>query len=174
MVWREIDKIQTTTRPDHAWPEVRTKIGKAAQNREKQEWAKKKPKLDNARRLRGIFFIDLEEQNCKETLKQMQGENWKDLRHPSCKEKKRKKLQMASRKCLHKRRLHPRRLQNNHGRIVESHESTKQRVESFQPENHEDHKAGKGFTSMTHCNLAHKFIPMHQSDEKSGCKSCSG
>ena len=39
---------------DYVWPEVWTKIGKAAQNREKQEWAKEKPKLDNARRLRGI------------------------------------------------------------------------------------------------------------------------
>ena len=46
--------IQTTTRPDHVWPEVWTKIGKAAQNREKQERAKEKPKLDNARKLRGI------------------------------------------------------------------------------------------------------------------------
>ena len=35
-------KIQTTTRPDYVWPEVRTKIGKAAQNREKQEWEKRK------------------------------------------------------------------------------------------------------------------------------------
>ena len=36
------------------WP----KICKAAQNREKQEWAKEKPKLDSARKLRGIHFID--------------------------------------------------------------------------------------------------------------------
>ena len=34
------------------------KIGKAAQNRERQECAKEKPKLDNARRPRGIYFID--------------------------------------------------------------------------------------------------------------------
>ena len=30
------------------------KIENAAQNREKQEWKNEKPKLDNARRLRGI------------------------------------------------------------------------------------------------------------------------
>ena len=30
------------------------KIGKAAQNREKQEWAKEKPKLGNARKLKYI------------------------------------------------------------------------------------------------------------------------
>ena len=53
-----LTKIQTTTRPDYVWPEVWMKIGKAAQNREKQEWAKEKPKLDNARKLRRICFID--------------------------------------------------------------------------------------------------------------------
>ena len=64
-----LTKIQTTTRPDHVWPEVWTKIGEAAQNREKPEWAKEKPKLDNARRLRGIYFIDPDDQDSKETLK---------------------------------------------------------------------------------------------------------
>ena len=33
---------------------------------------------------------------------------------------------------------------------VESHESTRQRAESLQPQKHEDRIAGKGFTSMTH------------------------
>ena len=37
-----LTKVQTTARPDHVWSEVWTKIGEAAQNREKQEWAKKK------------------------------------------------------------------------------------------------------------------------------------
>ena len=45
---------------------------------------------------------------------------------------------------------------------VESHESTRQGVKSSQPKNHEDHTASKGFTSMTHCNLVHNFIPMCQ------------
>ena len=49
---RRLTKVQTTTGPDHVCPEVMTKIGKAAQNREKQEW-----KLDNARRQRGIYFF---------------------------------------------------------------------------------------------------------------------
>ena len=37
-----------------------------------------------------------------------------------------------------------------------------QRVEPSLPENHEDHIAGKGFTSMAHCNMVHKFTPMPQ------------
>ena len=32
-----LTKIQTTSRPDHIWPDVWTRIGKAAQRREKQE-----------------------------------------------------------------------------------------------------------------------------------------
>ena len=30
------------------------------------------------------------------------------------------------------------------------------------PKNHEDHIAGEGFTSMTHYNVVHNFIPMPQ------------
>ena len=62
-------KIQTTTRPDYVWPEVWTKIGKAAQNGEEQEWAKEKEKLDNARKLRGIYFIDPDDKEYSEIIK---------------------------------------------------------------------------------------------------------
>ena len=60
------------------WPEVWTKIGKAAQNREKQEWAKEKPKLDNVRKLRGISFIDPDDEEYKEVLK----DAWRKLERP--------------------------------------------------------------------------------------------
>ena len=39
-----------------------------AQRKEKQKWAIEKPKLDNARRLRGIYFIDPVDAVFKETL----------------------------------------------------------------------------------------------------------
>ena len=70
-IWsvERLTKVQTTTRPDYVWPGVWTKIGKAAQNREKHKWAREKPKLDNAGRLRGIYFIDPDDQDYKETLK---------------------------------------------------------------------------------------------------------
>ena len=45
---------------------------------------------------------------------------------------------------------------------MESHESTRQRVESLQSKGHEGRIAGKGFTSLTRYNLVHKFIPMPQ------------
>ena len=92
---RRLTKIQTTTRPDHVWPEVWTNICKAAQNREKQEWAKEQPKLDNARRLRGINVIDPDDEEYKEILK-IRSENWKALGLQPC----RAKDNRASRKWL--------------------------------------------------------------------------
>ena len=61
-------KVQTTSRPDHVWPEVWTEIDKAAQNREKHEWKNEKPTLDNVRRLRGIYLLIRDDQEHMETL----------------------------------------------------------------------------------------------------------
>ena len=35
-------------------------------------------------------------------------------------------------------------------------------MEGSPPKDHEDHIAGEGMNSLSHCNLAHKFIPMPQ------------
>ena len=61
-----------------------------------------------------------------------------------------------------------------YGCIVESHESAWRRVESSLRSKHEDRIAGKGFASMTHCSLVHKFMAYASSDENSRCKSRSG
>ena len=60
-----LTKIQTTSRPDHKWPDAWTRIGKAAQKREKQEWAIEKPKLEHARKLGGIYSIDPSDEEYK-------------------------------------------------------------------------------------------------------------
>ena len=52
--------------------------------------------------------------------------------------------------------------QSMHACIVEAHESTRHRLESSLPKDHDDHIAGKGHNSMTHHNFVHKFIPMPQ------------
>ena len=84
VVWeKRLKQIQTTT----------------DQNREKQEWAKEKPKLDTARRLWGIYFIDLDDKEYPEILKNV--ENWKDLWLPRC----RVKDSQASRKRMQCRKL---------------------------------------------------------------------
>ena len=49
-------KIQATSRPDYLWPEIWIGMSKAAKKKQKQELAVEKPKLDNYRKLRGIFF----------------------------------------------------------------------------------------------------------------------
>ena len=58
--------------------------------------------------------------------------------------------------------------------LCEAHESTRERLESSLPRNHEDHIAERGLNSLTHYNLVHKFILMPPSDEISGCESSSG
>ena len=61
--------LQTIISPGYVWPEVWTKNCKASQNRERQEWAKEKPKLDNARKLRGIYFVGPDDKESSEIIK---------------------------------------------------------------------------------------------------------
>ena len=67
---RDWHKLQRPPDLQKLWAEVQIKIGKAAQMREKQEWATKRPKLDTARRPRGIYIIDQDDdkhsQKCEE------------------------------------------------------------------------------------------------------------
>ena len=66
--WRLMRK-QQTSRPDHLWPEIWKTKGKNAKLKEKQKWSNEKLHLDNARKLRGIYFIDPEDKEFKETIK---------------------------------------------------------------------------------------------------------
>ena len=52
-----LTRQQLISRPDHFWPGLWTKLARNAKLREKHKWAIEKPKLHNARRLRGIYFI---------------------------------------------------------------------------------------------------------------------
>ena len=64
-----LTKIQATTRPDHLWPEIWSGMSKAAQQKEKLQWAVEEPKLDTARKLEGIYFIEPDDQEFKEIMK---------------------------------------------------------------------------------------------------------
>ena len=55
---RRPTRKQTTSRPDDIWPDMWKRMSGAAKKKAKQRWAIEKPKLDNARQLRGIFFIE--------------------------------------------------------------------------------------------------------------------
>ena len=111
----------------------------------------KKPKLGNAKKLRGVYFIDPEDKEFKETIKNAR----KKLETPvapamPCKIMKKNCGSGASNKI--KTRL---------ACILEADESTRLRMEESLPNNHEDHIAGKGEISLQHYNLD-KSIPMPQ------------
>ena len=46
-----LTRNQLTSRPDHLWPELWTKLGRNAQLKERQKLSHEKPKLDNARKV---------------------------------------------------------------------------------------------------------------------------
>ena len=64
-----LTRKQLTSRPDHPWPELWKSMGKHAKLKEKQKWSNEKLHLENARKLRGIYFIDTEDKEFKETIK---------------------------------------------------------------------------------------------------------
>ena len=64
-----LTRKQLTSRPDHLWPGLWKSMGKNAKLKEKQKWSEEKIHLDNARKLRGIYFIDPEDKEFKGTIK---------------------------------------------------------------------------------------------------------
>ena len=66
---RRLTRKQTTSRPDKTRPEMWKRMSDASKRREKQKWTIEKPKLCNARRLRGIYFIDPDDEEFKDVMK---------------------------------------------------------------------------------------------------------
>ena len=126
-------------------------MGKNAKLKEKQKWSEEKIHLDNARKLRGICFIDPEDKEFKETIKNA-----------------RKTLETSAAPAM------PCKIMKNCGSggsdknktklvwILEANESNRMRMGNSTPSIHEDHIAGKGENSLQHYNLVHKFISMPQ------------
>ena len=150
-----LTKRQATSRLDHLWTELWIKLGRNAKLKERPKWSNEKPKLDNARRLRGIHFIDPEDKEFKETIKNAR----KKLETPvapamPCKTSKKSKHGETRGKTDD--------FKSKFACILEASESTRLRMEQSLPNYHEDHVAGKGDTSLQHHNLVHKFVPMPQ------------
>ena len=124
----------------------------------------KKLHLDNARKLRRIYFIDPEDKEFKETIKNARKklETSVALAMP-CKIMKKNCGSGGSNKI--KTRL---------ACILDASESTRLRMGESLPTCHEDHIAGKGNNSLQHKNLVHKFIPMPQAIKNSSSKDSSG
>ena len=148
---RRLTRKQLTSRPDHLWPELWKSMGKHAKLKEKQKWSDEKLHLENARKLRGIYFIDPEDKEFKETIKNA-----------------RKKLETSVAPAM------PCKIMKNCGSdgsdknktklacILEANEFTRMRMGNSIPHHHEDHIAGKGKISLQHYNMVHKFILMPQ------------
>ena len=155
-------KLQTS-RPDHFWPELWKSMGKHAKLYEKKRWSNEKLHLENARKLRGIYFIDLEYKELKETIKNARKQLETSVAPAlPCKIMKKNCGSGASNKT--KTRL---------ACIKEADEPKRLRMGESLPNHPEDHVAGKGNKSLKHYNLVHKIIPMSQA-KKSSSKSSSG
>ena len=162
-----LTRKQLTSRPDHLWPELWKSMGKHAKLKEKQKWSNEKLHLDNARKLRGIYFIDPEDKEFKETIKNT-----------------RKKLETPMAPAMPCRTNKNSQNWRNRGKsneiksklacILEASESTRLRMEESIPNHHEDHIAGKVNNSLQHYNLVHKFIPMHHAMKIARSKGSSG
>ena len=123
--------------------------------KERHKWSDQKTKLDNVRRLRGIYFIDLEDKEFKETIKNAR----KKLETPTapampCKTSKKNKHGETRSKTNE--------IKSKLAYILEASESTRMCMEETLPKYHEDHIAGKGDNSLQHYNLVHTFIPIRQ------------
>ena len=64
-----LTRKQLTSRPDFLWPGLWEKIGKNAKLKERQKWSHEESLLDNAGKLRGIYVIDPEDKELKETIR---------------------------------------------------------------------------------------------------------
>ena len=73
---KDWQRFKQLPRPDHEKPEIWTKIGKTGQNREIQEWAKEKSKLDNARKWEEFTLLIQRTKNTKK-LSRMRRETGK-------------------------------------------------------------------------------------------------
>ena len=131
-----LTRKQLTSRPDYLWPELWTKLGRNAQLKERQKWSHEKPKLDNARNLRGTYVIDPEDKELKETIKNVR----KKLETPlvpamPCKMSK-NSLNWVTRGKSNE-------IKSKLACILEASESTRLRMEESLQNYHEDHIAGK-------------------------------
>ena len=162
--WR-LTRKQLTSRKDHLLPELWIKMGRTAKLKERQQWSHEKPQLDNARRLRGIYFIDPEDKEFKETIKNA-----------------RKKLEMpmapampckASKKNKHgETRGKTNDFKSKDACILEASESTRLRMEESLPNYLEDHiacrKGGQFTATLQFGTQIYSYASSHEDSRSKG------
>ena len=113
-----------------------------------------KPKLDNSRRLRGIFSVDADDEEFKLTMKAARRKL--EVPMPAAMPSK---ILMKSSGEIH-RNIGKRK--TKYACVVDADESTRPWLEGAGHKPHQDHMTAKGMNSITHYSLVHKFIPMPQ------------
>ena len=161
-----LSKVQTTTRLDHVWPEVWTNLSKVAQRRETQEWANEEPKLENARKLRGIYLIDPEDKEYPETFNNSRKKL--DIQMEAAMPCKKKNPSHSSFQETEARLRVPDKIsKTKHACIVESQKSTRQRMEPTFQRGHEDHIAAKGANFCESWQFGAQIHSQEEGNEKS-------
>ena len=158
-----LTRKQTTSRPDNVWPGMLKHVSHAAKSKAKQKWAIEKPKIDNARQIRGIFFIESDEE-FKHTMKKnartkleipmpsaMPCKTRINCRGETCSSIGKNKTQSVC--------------------IVDANESVRIRLEGIPQRYHENHISAKGINSLSHHHSVHKFFPMPQALKKKDAKA---
>ena len=131
-----LTRNQTTSRPDNVWPDMWNTCLMRRNAKKSKKWAIEKLKLDNARRLRGIYFIDPDDEEFKDTMKNAR-RKW-EVPMPAampCKTQREKYRET----CRVEKRC-----KTKYACTVETDESTRKRMEGSLHKFHVDHIAGKG------------------------------
>ena len=153
-----LTKKQTTSRPENVWPYMWKHMSDASKRKAKQKWMIEQPKLDNARQLCGIFFIELDGEDFeKNKLKHVRRKL--EIPMPAampCTTPVNCRGETCSSIGKHK---------TKHACVVDVDESLRIRLEGVPHRYHEDHIAAEGINSLSHYNMLHKFIPMPQTYE---------
>ena len=122
----------------------------AAKSKAKQKWAIEKPKLDNARQLRGILFIELEDEEFRHIVQNAR----RKLEIPMPAAKPSTTPTHCRGETCHKIGKH----KTKYACIVDADESMRIRLECVPHRYHEDHIFVKGINSLSRYNLVHKFF----------------
>ena len=159
---RRLTRKQTTSCPDCVWPDMWKHMSDAAKKKAKQKWAIEKPKLDNARQLRGKNFIKPDDEEFKLILTAA-----------------RRKLEVPMPAAMPSK-IPIKNSGETHGSsgkrktkyacVDDADESTRPRLEGAVHKHHQDHVTEKGMNSM---NLS-QIHSDASSNENSRCKGSSG
>ena len=161
-----LTRKQKTSRPDDVWPAMWQFMSDAAKKKAKQRWAIEKPKLDNARQLRGIFFIEPNDEEFKLAMKAARRKL--EVPMPAAMPCKiRIKSSGETHRNVGKRKT-------KYACVVDADESMRRRLDGAGHKPHQDYIIAKRTNSITHYSLVHKFIPMVQALKNPDAKGGSG